>query len=339
MNILVTGGAGFIGSNFIHLLMRETFHKIVNFDLLTYAGRRENCAVYEGTDRYTFIKGDIADEKDVNDALSRFSINAIVNFAAESHVDRSIHNASEFIRTNVMGTQVLLDTARSAGINRFVHVSTDEVYGDLQLDEPAFTEKSPIKPSSPYAASKTSADLLVLAAWRTHKYPALITRCSNNYGPYQFPEKFIPLAIKRAMQKEQIPVYGKGSNIRDWIHTEDHCRGVLCALEKGLPGEVYNFGGNAERMNIHVVKTILKILGRDESLIHFVTDRPGHDLRYAMNFEKARSELSWEPRISFDKGLIETISWYRKNGDWLKKTSTQEYDSFFKKQYGEIKQK
>jgi dTDP-glucose 4,6-dehydratase len=337
MKILVTGGAGFIGTNFIRLVLGETSHSVINFDLLTYAGRRGNLAEFEGNGRYRFVKGDIADADAVQTALKGTGVDAVVNFAAESHVDRSIHSALEFIRTNVMGTQVLLDSARGAGIGRFLHVSTDEVYGDLQPDEPAFTEQSPLKPSSPYAASKTSADLLVLAAWRTHKYPAVITRCSNNYGPYQFPEKFIPLSIHRATHGEKIPVYGRGTNVRDWIHVEDHCRGVLAALERGKPGEVYNFGGNAERRNIDVVGSVLSMLGRGEELISFVTDRPGHDLRYAMNFEKSRRELAWEPRIGFEGGLKSTIEWYGRNGEWLKMAANPEYDTYFNKQYGSVK--
>ncbi len=336
MNILVTGGAGFIGSNFVHLVLRETQHRIVNFDLLTYAGRRANCAEHEGSNRYAFVQGDIADAAAVRRVIAEHAIDAIVNFAAESHVDRSIHDASSFIRTNILGTQVLLDIAREAKIGRFVHVSTDEVYGDLQADEPAFTEQSPIKPSSPYAASKASADLLVLAAFRTHAYPAVITRCSNNYGPYQFPEKFIPLAISRARAGEPIPVYGQGTNVRDWIQVEDHCRGVLAALERGKPGRVYNFGGEAERQNIEVVKTILKLLGCPETLLRFVTDRPGHDLRYAMNFARAKAELGWQPRVTFETGLRDTIAWYEKNEAWLSAAATPEHTAFVAKHYGEI---
>ena len=337
MNILVTGGAGFIGSNFVHLMMRETSHRIVNYDLLTYAGRRGNCAEHEGTARYAFVQGDIADGEAVRRVIAEQKIDSVVNFAAESHVDRSIHDASSFIRTYILGTQVLLDAARAAKIGRFVHVSTDEVYGDLQPDEPAFTERSPIKPSSPYAASKASADLLVAAAFRTHGFPAVITRCSNNYGPYQFPEKFIPLAFSRARAGEPIPVYGKGTNVRDWIHVEDHCRGVLAALENGKPGQAYNFGGDAERQNIEVVRTILRLMGRPETLLRFVTDRPGHDLRYAMNFARATAELGWQPRVSFEQGLADTIAWYDRNDAWLKAAATPEHEAFVAKHYGEVK--
>lgn len=337
MNLLVTGGAGFIGSNFIRLLMRETDFCVVNFDLLTYAGRRCNCSEYEGGGRYFFVQGDIAKPDEVRGAIEEHGVDAVVNFAAESHVDRSIHDASDFIRTNILGTQVLIDAARAAKIERFVHVSTDEVYGDLTADEPAFTERSPIKPSSPYAASKAAADLLIMAAFRTHRFPAVVTRCSNNYGPYQFPEKFIPLALSRAQANEPIPVYGEGTNVRDWIHVEDHCRGVLAALDRGRPGEAYNFGGDCEKQNIEVVRKILALVGRSNELIRFVTDRPGHDLRYAMNFEKAGKELGWRPRMNFETGLQDTIGWYAQNVGWLKAASTPEHEAFFAKNYGEVK--
>jgi len=336
MKILVTGGAGFIGSNFVRALMRDTEHSAVCFDLLTYAGRRESCAEFEGGGRYSFVQGDIADPVAVRRAISEQGVEAVVNFAAESHVDRSIHDASPFVRTNVMGAQVLVDAAREAGIGRFVHVSTDEVYGDLASGDAPFTEETPLAPSSPYAASKAAADMLVLAAFRTHGFPAVITRCSNNYGPYQFPEKFIPLAISRAAAGEPIPVYGDGTNVRDWIHVEDHCRGLVLALERGEPGRVYNFGGDAERRNIDVVKSILKLAGQPESLIRFVKDRPGHDLRYAMNFERARRELGFSPSLDFDAGLADAIVWYRENGEWLAGASTPEHESFFRKHYGEI---
>jgi len=337
MNLLVTGGAGFIGSNFIRLLMQETDFRVVNFDLLTYAGRRGNCVEYESSGRYSFVQGDIADADAVRSAIAQKGIDAVVNFAAESHVDRSIHDAGSFIRTNVLGTQVLLDSAREAGIGRFVHVSTDEVYGDLEAHEPAFTELSPFRPSSPYAASKAAADMLVAAAFRTHGYPGIITRCSNNYGPYQFPEKFMPLAISRAKKNEPIPVYGNGENVRDWIHVVDHCRGVMAALERGKAGEAYNFGGSCEKRNLDIVQAILKLMGRSETLLRFVADRPGHDLRYAMNFTKATAELGWKPLISFDEGLRETISWYEKNDAWLKDAATPEHDAFLAKHYGEVK--
>lgn len=337
MNILVTGGAGFIGTNFIHLLMNETDHRVVNFDALTYAGSRLGCGRFEDDPRYTFIKGSICDRKAVESAVMEYRIDAIVNFAAESHVDRSIHDSSSFIHTNVLGTDILLAIARERKVRLFVQISTDEVYGDLTLEEPEFTEISPIKPSSPYAASKAAADMLVLASFRTHRQPVIITRCSNNYGPYQYPEKFIPLTISRTGQQKPIPVYGRGQNVRDWIYVEDHCRGILKAMNKGKAGEVYNFGGRCERKNIDVTKTILKIMKKSEDLIRFVADRPGHDLRYAINFTKAQRELGWSPGTVFEDGLSRTIKWYNDNEEWLRSVMSNQYESFCEKHYGVLK--
>lgn len=336
MNILVTGGAGFIGTNFIRLLMEESDHAIVNFDALTYAGNRAGTDVFAKNKRYSFVHADITDRVAVDSAISSNKIDAVVNFAAESHVDRSIHDASVFIRTNIEGTQVLLDAARKHGIKRFLQVSTDEVYGDLHEGDPAFTEKTPICPSSPYSASKAAADHLVYAAHRTHGMPVVITRCSNNYGPYQFPEKFIPLMILRAKYNEPLPVYGKGLNIRDWIYVADHCRGVLAALERGREGEAYNFGGASEKRNIEVAHIILKSQKRGEELIKYVTDRPGHDLRYAIDFTKAKRDLGWTPRIDFADGIIKTIEWYSANEAWLNEVASPQFKEFFKKHYGAI---
>ena len=320
MHLLITGGMGFIGSNFIRLLLRERPEwTLVNLDLLTYAGNPENledvAPEAEAAGRYRFVRADIADPAAVADVLDG-GFDAIVNFAAESHVDRSIQSAAPFIRTNVVGTQVLLDAARQHGVPRFVHVSTDEVYGDLEMDDPPFHEGTSITPSSPYSASKAAADHLALAYHRTHGMDVVVTRCSNNYGPYQFPEKLIPLMIVNALEGRSLPVYGKGENVRDWIEVEDHARGVLAALEKGRSGEVYNFGGASERKNIEVVREIVRLVGAREDQITYVTDRPGHDRRYAIDFSKAERELGWRPARSFEEGLKRTVEWYLANRTW-----------------------
>lgn len=333
MAILVAGGAGFIGTNFVRLLMRERECRIINFDLLTYAGCRESCAEFEGSGRYVFVQGDVADPKAVAGVLKDHAVEAIVNFAAESHVDRSIHDAAAFVRTNAMGVQTLLDAARACGVSRFVQVSTDEVYGFLGASDPPFTEATPLAPSSPYSASKAAGDFLALAAFRTHGQPVVITRCSNNYGPYQHPEKLIPLAIHRARASEPIPVYGRGENVRDWIHVEDHCRGILAALDRGRPGEAYNFGGQSERRNIEVARAILDALGKPRDLIRFVTDRPGHDFRYAIDFGKAARELGWGPKVSFEEGLASTVRWYKENGAWVQKMASPAFREFCEKHY------
>ena len=337
MRILVTGGCGFIGSNFIRLVLAQCGKtEIVNLDKLTYAGNLANLADLppDQARRHRFVKGDIADRAMVSSLLAQEKPDAIVHFAAESHVDRSITDASPFITTNVLGTQVLLDCARQAGIPRMVHVSTDEVYGTLG-PEGRFREDTPLAPNSPYSASKASSDLLVRAAHETFGQNVVITRCSNNYGPYHFPEKLIPLMTGRARRGEPLPVYGSGTNVRAWIHVEDHCRGVLLALEKGRPGGVYNFGGDAERANLDVVRAILRLTGRDESLIRFVKDRPGHDLRYAMDHSLASRELGFSPLKNFEAGLEETVRWYESHDEWVRQVESGAYRDFEKIWYGE----
>ncbi len=315
--VLVTGGAGFIGSNFIHYMFKKYPDvKIINLDLLTYAGNPENLKDVAGKPNYTFVKGDIADSRVVNETVA--GVDCIVNFAAESHVDRSIEDPSVFIRTNVMGTQVLLDAAKKHGAERYLQISTDEVYGSLG---PAgyFTEGTPLAPNSPYSASKAGADLLVLAYYHTYGLPVLITRCSNNYGPYQFPEKLIPFFIKRLLNNQTVPVYGDGLNVRDWLHVEDHCSAIDLVLQKGRIGEVYNIGGNNEKTNIEITRLILAELNRPESLIEYVKDRLGHDRRYAIGSSKIKRELGWSPQITFEEGIKQTIAWYLVNRQWWEK--------------------
>ena len=337
MRLLVTGGCGFIGSNWIRdMLSRHPDWTIVNCDKLTYAGNRQSLADVEtahGGSRYRFVRGDIANAELVAHLLADQAIEVVVNFAAESHVDRSITDAAPFIATNLAGTQVLLDAARRHGLRRFVHISTDEVYGTLG-PEGKFTEDTPLAPNSPYSASKAGADLLVRAAHETHGLDTVITRCSNNYGPYQFPEKLIPLMFSRAMADEPLPVYGDGRNVRDWIHVADHCRGVELALLRGESGAIYNFGGDAEKPNIEVVRTVLAALGKPESLIRFVTDRPGHDRRYAMDFSKAARELGFAPEYDFGRGIAATMDWYRHNGPWLESVKSGAYRQFMDTWYG-----
>ena len=338
MKIIVTGGAGFIGSNFvIHMVKKYPEHEIVNLDLLTYAGNLENLTEVEKASNYKFIRGDIADRKFVFDLFEQEKPDIIVNFAAESHVDRSITDPESFVRTNVMGTTTLLDACKEYGIKRFHQVSTDEVYGDLPLDRPDlfFTEETPLHTSSPYSSSKASADLFVMAYHRTFGIPVTISRCSNNYGPYQFPEKLIPLIISRALADEELPVYGTGENVRDWLHVSDHCVAIDLILEKGRVGEVYNIGGHNERTNLEVVKTILKALDKPESLIRFVKDRPGHDRRYAIDPTKMETELGWKPQYVFDTGMKQTIQWYLDNKEWWEHIVNGEYTKYFEKMYGE----
>ena len=337
MSLLITGGCGFIGSNFIRLVLAERPDtRVVNLDKLTYAGNPANLADLppDRAARYSFVKGDIADAPFVGELFATRSFDAVVHFAAESHVDRSIADASPFVATNVMGTQVLLDAARRAGVPRFVHVSTDEVYGSLGA-EGAFREDTPLAPNSPYSASKAASDLLVRAAHVTFGQDTVVTRCSNNYGPYQFPEKLIPLMISRARKGEALPVYGTGANIQDWIHVEDHCRGVLLALEKGRPGGVYNFGGASERTNLDVVRAVLRLVNRPESLIRFAKDRPGHDARYARDFSLAARELGFAPVRSFEQGLADTVAWYESHGEWVEQVESGAYRDFEKLWYGE----
>lgn len=339
MKILVTGGAGFIGSNFIHYLLgKYPVDTIVNLDLLTYAGNPENLQDIEQNPHYSFVKGDIADREFIDALFSNGKFDAVVNFAAESHVDRSITDPGIFVKTNVLGTQTLLDAARKYGVSRYHQVSTDEVYGDLPLDrlDLFFTEETPIHTSSPYSASKAGADLLVLAYYRTFKLPVTISRCSNNYGPYHFPEKLIPLMILRALADEKLPVYGKGENVRDWLHVLDHCVAIDLILRKGRIGEVYNIGGHNERTNLEVVKTILKELNKPETLINHVTDRAGHDLRYAIDPMKIETELGWKPVHNFDTGIHETIQWYLQHQDWCKHILSGAYLNYVKTQYGDL---
>lgn len=333
--VLVTGGCGFIGSNFIrHLLNANEVVRVVNLDCLTYAGNLANLADVAGNPRYRFVKGDITDRDQVRSAM-QLGVTDIINFAAESHVDRSIQDSGPFVRTNVLGTQVLLDAAREFGVRRFVQVSTDEVYGSLGTTG-YFTEETKLHPNSPYSASKAGADLLVQAYHHTFGVPAIITRCSNNYGPYQFPEKLIPLFITNILRNESVPVYGDGMQVRDWIHVFDHCRGVEAAWRRGVPGEVYNFGGRCEMPNIELTRHLLNKLGKSESLIRFVDDRPGHDRRYAIDCSKAEQELGWSPRILFERGLCETIEWYAANGAWVAAIRTKDYLSYYERQYGRM---
>jgi dTDP-glucose 4,6-dehydratase len=336
-SVLITGGAGFIGSNFIHMLAEiRPGVRIVNLDSLTYAGNLENLKAVEGSPNYSFVHGDIRNPEDVQKALEVAGDPAevaVVHMAAESHVDRSIQGGLPFVTTNVVGTQVMLDAARDRGVARFVHVSTDEVYGSLG-EEGAFTEETPLAPNSPYSASKTASDLLVRAAFHTHGFPVLTTRCSNNYGPYQFPEKLLPLIIANAQEDKDLPIYGDGMYIRDWLFVRDHCEAILAVAERGVLGEIYNIGGNNELPNLQLVKRVLKELGKPESLITFVADRPGHDRRYAIDATKIRRELSWEPRFTFEEALPLTIRWYQSQGDWLQRLRSGAYREYYARQYG-----
>ena len=339
MKLLVTGGCGFIGSNFIYqVLERHQDWSVINLDKLTYAGNLMNMAELEASemkDRYSFVKGDICDTELTTGLITRNKVDAVVHFAAESHVDRSIDDPEPFLTTNVVGTQRLLEAARKTGLGRFVHVSTDEVYGTLDIDEPAFTEQTPLKPNSPYSASKASSDFMVRAYHETYGLDVVTTRCSNNYGPFQFPEKLIPLMFCKAKAGESLPVYGTGENVRDWIYVGDHCMGVELALTNGKPGGIYNFGGNAEVKNLDVVKTILRVLGKPEDLISFVKDRPGHDLRYAMDYSLAEKELGFKPAYNFESGMAKTLDWYEANQSWLDAVRDGSYLKFINKWYEE----
>lgn len=316
MKILVTGGAGFIGSCFIrHMLKSHPDYKIINFDCLTYAGNIENLDDIKNNPNYSFIKADICDKKAVDRAVSE--VDCVINFAAESHVDRSILNPEIFIETNIKGTLNLLDCAKKRGIQRYLQVSTDEVYGTLGKDG-YFTENTPLAPNSPYSASKAGADMLVRSYFETYKTPVLITRCSNNYGPYQYPEKLIPFFISKLLKGEKVPLYGDGLNVRDWLYVYDHCRAIDTVLHKGREGEVYNVGGHNEKSNIEITKIILKEMGRDESSIEYVKDRLGHDRRYAIDNTKITTELDWEPSLTFEEGIKLTINWYLNNIEWIK---------------------
>lgn len=336
MKVLVTGGAGFIGSNFLYYMRKKRpTYKYVCLDALTYAGNLSTIKSLIDKNEIKFIKGDISDRELVFDLFDKERFDYVVNFAAESHVDRSIENPGVFLQTNIIGTQVLMDASRKYGVKRFHQVSTDEVYGDLPLDRPdlLFTEDTPITTSSPYSASKASADLLVQAYHRTFGLPVTISRCSNNYGPYQFPEKLIPLMISRALNDQSLPVYGDGLNVRDWLHVDDHSEAIDIILHQGKDGEVYNVGGNNERTNITIVKKILKQLGKSEDLITYVTDRKGHDLRYAIDPSKTIKEFNWQPRIGFDDGIKRTIDWYIQNKQWWEEIISGEYKDYYKKMY------
>ncbi len=333
--VFVTGGCGFIGSNFIrYLLQTEKDIRVVNFDLLTYAGNPHNLADVAGDGRYRFVHGDIRQGEEVRRALAGETISTLFHFAAESHVDRSIHDAAPFVATNVLGTQVLLDAVRELAIGRFVHVSTDEVYGSLGPQEPAFTETTPLAPNSPYAASKAAADLLVRSHVHTFGIDAVITRCSNNYGPYQFPEKLLPLFITNLLRDEPVPVYGDGQQVRDWIHVRDHCAAIARVGQLGRGGEVYNIGGRCELTNLQLTHTLLDILGKSPALIRHVPDRLGHDRRYAIDCSKIERELGWQPTISFADGLRDTVKWYGANPAWIASVRTGEYLQYYQKQYG-----
>jgi dTDP-glucose 4,6-dehydratase len=334
MKILVTGGAGFIGSNFV-LQMRQQRPDVtlVNVDLLTYAGNLENLTALEGDEGHVFVRADVADRDAMEPIFVEHGFDGVIHFAAESHVDRSILDATPFVQNNIMGTQVLLDLARAHGVERYLQVSTDEVYGALGKTG-LFTESTPLAPNSPYAASKAAADMLVRAAVKTHGYNASITRCSNNYGPLQFPEKLIPLMIANAAEGKSLPVYGDGMQIRDWLHVSDHCSALWTVFEKGAPGSIYNIGGNNEWPNIDVVKLLLEILDQPASLIEYVTDRPGHDRRYAIDASLIRDELGWEPARRFEEALPETVQWYLDHREWLERVRSGAYRDYYAEQYG-----
>ncbi|WP_457786669.1 dTDP-glucose 4,6-dehydratase [Geobacillus sp. Geo 8.1] len=335
MNLLVTGGAGFIGSNFVrYMLEKYPNYKVVNYDLLTYAGNLENLKDVENHPNYTFVKGDINNRELVDYLVKTHEIDVIVNFAAESHVDRSITDPDIFVKTNVLGTQALLDVAKANNIKKYVQISTDEVYGTLG-ETGYFTEETPLAPNSPYSASKAGGDLLVRAYHETYGLNVNITRCSNNYGPYHFPEKLIPLMITNALEGKELPIYGDGQNIRDWLHVKDHCAAIDLVIHKGRPGEVYNIGGHNERTNNEIVHLIVEKLGVSKDLIKYVADRPGHDRRYAIDPTKIMTELGWKPQYTFEKGIVETIQWYIDNQEWWKNIKSGEYMNYYQKQYGD----
>lgn len=332
MKLAITGGAGFIGSNFIRYILEEyPSYAVLNLDKLTYSGNLENLADLAENPRYRFLRADICDGKGLADAFSE-GIDAVVHFAAETHVDRSILDGSEFVKTNVLGTQRLLEAARQSGVERFVHVSTDEVYGSAQ-DGEKFREDSPLAPNSPYAASKAASDLLARASCRTYGFPVIVTRCSNNFGPHQFPEKFIPLVISRALAGESLPIYGDGLQMRDWIFVRDHCRALDAVLHRGREGEVYNIGAGNERPNLEIARQLLKRLGKPDSLLQHVQDRPGHDRRYSIDSHKIESELGWRPETTLEEGLAATIDWYVANAEWRNRIQNQAYRAYYEKQY------
>ena len=334
MNLLVTGGCGFIGANFVHAQRRQyPQDRLVVLDALTYCGNLHNLESLSSDPGVSFVRGDICDADRVSQLLADDHIDAIVHFAAESHVDRSILGPLPFVQTNVVGTTVLLEAARKAQVQRFLHVSTDEVYGTLGPTDPPFTEETPLAPRSPYAASKAASDHLALAYAHTYGLPVVVTRCSNNYGPFQFPEKLLPLMILSALADQPLPVYGDGQQVRDWIYVEDHCRGIDAALRRGRPGAVYNFGGRAERTNLAMVQAILELVGKPRSLIRFVADRPGHDRRYAVECSRAEHELDWHARWRLDDGLRETVRWYREHPSWCQSVQSGEYRTFYDRNY------
>ncbi len=332
MKLVVTGGAGFIGSNFVrHVLAKHPQYSILNLDKLTYSGNLHTLQDVKADPRHTFVRGDICDRRKVQEVLSG-GVEAVVHFAAESHVDRSILDSAAFVKTNVLGTQCLLDAARAAGVRRFVLVSTDEVYGSAAPGE-KFTEESRLAPNSPYAASKAGADLVARSYFRTYRFPVIITRCTNNYGPYQYPEKFLPLIITRAMRGESIPVYGDGQQVRDWIYVTDHCAALDTILHQGREGEIYNLGAGNEWANVEIARRILHLLGKPESLLTYVQDRPGHDRRYALESEKVQRELGWAPETTLEAGLKQTVDWYLANGDWIRRVAARGYRSYYRRQY------
>jgi dTDP-glucose 4,6-dehydratase len=334
MKLLITGGAGFIGSNFVRYMVKKyPNYQIVNLDLLTYAGNLENLKDIENASNYKFVRGDIANNDFINGLFQEEKFDYVINFAAESHVDRSITNPGIFVQTNIQGTLALLDAAKTFKVTKYLQVSTDEVYGTLG-ETGYFTEETPLAANSPYSASKAGADLLVRSYHETFGLPVNITRCSNNYGPFHFPEKLIPLMIINALNDKELPIYGDGLNIRDWLHVEDHCQAIDLVLHKGRNGEVYNVGGNNERTNIEIVKNILKHLNKPESLMKFVTDRPGHDRRYAIDATKLRTELGWSPKYNFETGIEQTINWYLNNREWWENIISGEYQEYVKSQYG-----
>lgn len=335
MNSLVTGGAGFIGSNFIHYMIKKyPDYKIINLDFLTYAGNLENLKEIENNPNYKFVKGDIGDYDLVVKIIKENKIDLIVNFAAESHVDRSILGPDAFINTNILGTYNLLKCAKENGNIRFHHISTDEVYGSLSSEEPGFNEKMPYNPRSPYSAAKASSDHLVSAFFHTYGLPTTISNCSNNYGPFHFPEKIIPLFVTNLMEGKKIPLYGDGMNVRDWLYVEDHARAIDLIIHKGKTGETYCVGGNCEKNNKELTYAILELMDKGEEMIEFVSDRPGHDKRYAIDYSKIKNELGWEPKVSFKEGLKMTIEWYKNNESWWKKIKSGEYQEYYEKNYG-----
>ncbi|MFC1638382.1 dTDP-glucose 4,6-dehydratase [Patescibacteria group bacterium] len=332
MKMLVTGGAGFIGANFVrHILEKYSDYKVINLDVLTYAGNLENLKEIEENPNYEFVQGDICDKELMNELVSK--VDTVVHFAAESHVDRSILDSDSFVKTNVLGTLALLEAAKNNGGKRFHHVSTDEVYGSLELDDPAFNEETAYDPRSPYSASKASSDHLVRAYYHTHDLPITISNCSNNYGPYQFPEKLIPLFVTNLIEGEKVPVYGTGENIRDWLHVKDHCEAIDRIIHDGKIGETYCVGGDAEKTNMQITNEILSAMDVGEEVIEYVEDRKGHDKRYAIDFSKMKEELEWEPQISFEDGINETIEWYRNNQEWWKRIKSGEYQEYYKDNY------